>query len=161
MKNKILLKQLLLIFLIMFALSSCGFSLRGVYNIPAKYKIINLQGYKNMDDNFKKSLLTAFKNAAINIKTDDDIPTINIQKIIRKKIIQSLKTNGTVNKYHLSVEVVYRIDKNKYTALSSGILNFDENNIHSTNTEQETIYQELNQKTIGFIMLKLQSMSTR
>ncbi|RLA07588.1 MAG: hypothetical protein DRQ51_05615 [Gammaproteobacteria bacterium] len=154
--NKISLQQLFIVFFIITSLNSCGFSLRGVYNISDKYKVINLQG--KMDDDFKKYLIRSFQDANITIKTTDDATILDIKNIIRKKNIQSLKTNGTVDKYYLSVGVTYRINGDTYKANATGILNFDENNIHANNSEQEIIYNELNKKSIRIIMIKLQSM---
>jgi outer membrane lipopolysaccharide assembly protein LptE/RlpB len=140
-------------------IASCGFSLRGQYNINYKYKTLNIAG--KFDEGFKNTLIKSLQDADINVLTNNKNPnfsTLNIREVKYKRSIHSLKMDGTIDRYLLEIFINYAIDEKNYQISNFSFINFDKNNAQKNKELQTQGQVSLNKQSVRFILLKLQTL---
>ncbi len=155
-------------------LSSCGFHLRGQYEIPESLQYIHIAG--KISAPLRDALVKQLQAVGVNII--DDLPNTPKAVLLLEgekfsKKINTLASNGQINDYNLKYQVVFsitssdevpqnkRIVINKQLVQIQQILYVSQQTILASNDEERTLRQEMAQELARRILFRIQALTRR
>ncbi len=155
-------------------LYSCGFHLRGQYEIPESLQYIHIAGKVSVQ--LREALTEQLTAAGVNVI--DDFPNtpkavllLEDEKFSKK--INTLASNGQVNDYNLEYQVVFSISSsdevpkdrrvviNKQLVQIRQILYVNQQTILASSDEERTFRHEMEQELARRILFRIQALTKR
>lgn len=155
----------LLMFLLIAGLSSCGFQLRGAYELPAAMQSVYIDIVKPKSK-LGRALKRNLKASEIRLveSASDDVAILKIIKETKNKRIVSVDSEGRAREYTLTVAIEFsviakqadfEIDKQRVQISRDFV--FDTEDVLGNSREEAKLYEEMQQDLVRLIMFKLQS----
>jgi len=158
-------KKHFIICLALFSISSCGFHLRGAYQLPQAMDVSFIQA-----DNSNSELVRALKRTlkASDIKLAETrqqaSAVIFITTELQEKRVLSVDAQGRAREYEISYQISFNVssDNSDFSIaeqkikLQRGFL-FDTEDVLGKSREQETLVKDMQQDMVRLIMLRLQA----
>lgn len=151
--------RVLSLMILTLVLSSCGFQLRGSYELP--YKTVNVSGPGTSQ--VAASIRRDLTNNKITIAAADKAEAkINIIEERREKQILSLSGAGRVKEYTLRMVVSYQVADNKGVVLIptseiqlTRILGYDDTKVIAKQQEEALLYSDMERDVVGQILRRM------
>lgn len=147
------------------SLLSCGFKLRGAYELPAAMQVTYIdQQQANAD--FLRALKIALQASDIkitHIKTDD-AAVLKLYKEIKDKRTVSVDSQGRAREYTLSYALSFSVIARQYkfeiapqTVRIERDFIFDPEDVLGNSRGESQLYEEMQQDLVRLLLLRLQS----
>ena len=150
--------------LLMVIITSCGYTLRGSFDLPPSLSQISVfsNSYSELVNAVNDSLLNkGIKTTSSNDKSLIRI-IINTEQFKRRQL--SMSISGRVNEYELIYDVTYEINMPNEKSLSDSIIlyrdySFDENNVMGNSDREAYIKKEMVSTAATLIFNKLRAVA--
>ncbi len=166
--------QLFLLSFVLFV-SSCGFQLRGQYQIPESLQFVVIQG--EVGSELLSAVKKQFKLTGINVIDDaENIPRAIVNLSLEKytKTVNTLATSGQIKDYNLNYSAVFNVttskrlkQANKRINISSQkvqvhrVLTVNQSSLLSSGSEELTIKAEMRSELARSILFRIQALTKR
>ena len=146
-------------------LSSCGFKLRGAYQLPAAMTVTYVEA-ASADPGLARALIRGLKASKIKIATlaSDDIAVLTLSRETKTKRTVSVDARGWAREVTLSYAVNFHVkaDSSGFEISSQDIIIerdfvFDTEDVLGNSREESQLYEEIQQDLVRLILLRLQS----
>jgi len=148
-------------------LTSCGFHLRGAYQLPAFMKTTYVQA-DNQSGELVRSLKRRLKANGIRIVDDvhEAAAVFEIQTEILNKRVLSVDSKGRAREYELNYSINFSLldlaRENETTLLQQSLklereFLFDTEDVLGKSREEATLVKDMQQDMVRLIMLRLQA----
>ncbi len=163
MRLKELLPAKIIVLLCLVLLTSCGFKLRGAYQLPDAMQLTYIESASNSD--LTRSLKRSLKSSNIKLATEktEDAAVLKLSAESRSKRIVSVDSKGRAREYTLSYAVSFSVQtagdfeiKNRTVNIDRDFV-FDTEDVLGKSREESKLYEEMQQDLIRLILLRLQS----
>lgn len=141
-------------------LASCGFQLRGEYNVPFASVMVAAPATSQVADKIKRELINSPTRLVSAAK--DAEAQLNLTSERRDRIILSLSGAGRVREYQLKLTVQYQlVDSKGGVAIPSSeiqlqrILTYDDSQIIAKQQEEAQLYRDMEQDAAGQILRRM------
>ena len=141
-------------------LSSCGFQLRGQYELPFSSVFISTYGASVIASALKRELTNIPTKLMPSAKDAD--AQLNIFEDRRERQILSLSGAGRVREYELKLRVSYQLVDAKGSVFIptseiqlSRILSYDDSRIIAKQQEEALLYQDMERDAVGQILRRM------
>lgn len=141
-------------------LASCGFHLRGEYNVPFASVMVAAPGTSQVADRIKRELTNSPTRLAASAR--DAEAQLSVMSERRDRIILSLSGAGRVREYQLKLTVQYRlVDSKGAVAIPTSdiqlqrILTYDDSQIIAKQLEEAQLYRDMEQDAAGQILRRM------
>jgi len=159
-----LFKQLLLLVLAV-SLVSCGFKLRGAYELPAAMQVTYID-HQQINSELVRSLKIALKASDIIIadtKTDD-VAVLRLYKETKDKRTVSVDTQGRAREYTLAYALRFSVKTNEQKfEITEQVIRierdfiFDPEDVLGNSRGESQLYEEMQHDLVRLLLLRLQS----
>ena len=162
-------KKIFIICLALLGMTSCGFHLRGAYQLP---EAMNVSFIQASDDN--SELVNALKRTlkASNIKLaktrQQASAVIFIGNELQEKRVLSVDSQGRAREYEINYQISFNVsaDKSDFLIAEQKIklqrdFLFDTEDVLGKSREQQTLVKDMKQDMVRLIMLRLQAAADR
>ena len=146
--------------LLVAALSSCGFQLRGQYALPFSSVFVSTPGASVVASALKRELANIPTKLMPSAKDAD--AQLNILEDRRERQILSLSGAGRVREYELKLRVSYQLmDATGRVFIPtseiqlSRILSYDDSRIIAKQQEEALLYQDMERDAVGQILRRM------
>ena len=152
---------------LLFALSACGFHLRGDVQLAPQLSKIHIQG-GNPYDPLVRDLIRALTAAGSTVVTDPQSATAILQILDNsgKRRVLSVRSTGKVQEYELYQTFEFRVrDAAGTELLAAQQLEltreylFDADDVLSKSTEEEALRRDMRRDLVRLALLRLESLS--
>jgi LPS-assembly lipoprotein len=159
------LMSLTLTFLIVFALTSCGFHLRGAYRLPTQMAVVFLKAEDNNGE-VVRILKRTLKASNINIveTKEESQAVLSLSQRKQSKRVISVDTQGRVLEYELNYQINFSVkaidsdfEINEQTIKLQRDFLFDAEDVLGKGREEATLIKDMQQDIVRLIMLRLQA----
>jgi LPS-assembly lipoprotein len=153
-------KRLILLFLSLTLISSCGFKLRGNFEMPAALSEISVE----TDDRLLKEELTTRlqKSGSMVVATKAGIPTLSVLTSDYERIVRTTDSDGLATGYDFTYKIVYRVDDGSGGILQPQAkivqrrtLQYDPAEQLQAKQEEEFLVEEMREEIVLQVMRKL------
>lgn len=157
--------KLSIILLCSMLISSCGWHLRGVANLPEAYRVLSLQSAASNSFNQQLQLQLKFNGVLLTQHAEDAQAVLRVSELVIDKRTLALTTNGKVAEYELNATLhveLQRIDEDKETIIeltSRRHLRNDINNVTGTENAEKHLIREMEKDLVNKLMHRLQRIS--
>ncbi|MBP8120308.1 MAG: hypothetical protein KAY04_03620 [Burkholderiales bacterium] len=141
-------------------LASCGFHLRGEYNVPFASVMVAAPGTSQVADRIKRELTNSPTRLAATAGEAE--AQLSVMSERRDRIILSLSGAGRVREYQLKLTVQYRLVDNKGgVAIPTSeiqlqrILTYDDSQIIAKQLEEAQLFRDMEQDAAGQILRRM------
>lgn len=141
-------------------LASCGFQLRGEYNVPFASVMVAAPATSQVADKIKRELINS--PTRLTTVAKDAEAQLNLTSERRDRIILSLSGAGRVREYQLKLTVQYQLVDNKgAVAIPTSeiqlqrILTYDDSQIIAKQQEEAQLYRDMEQDAAGQILRRM------
>ena len=141
-------------------LGSCGFHLRGEYNVPFASVMVAAPGTSQVADRIKRELTNSPTRLAATAGEAE--AQLSVMSERRDRIILSLSGAGRVREYQLKLTVQYRLVDNKGgVAIPTSeiqlqrILTYDDSQIIAKQLEEAQLFRDMEQDAAGQILRRM------
>jgi len=141
-------------------LASCGFHLRGEYNVPFASVMVAAPATSQVADKIKRELINS--PTRLTTVAKDAEAQLNLTSERRDRIILSLSGAGRVREYQLKLTVQYQLVDNKgAVAIPTSeiqlqrILTYDDSQIIAKQQEEAQLYRDMEQDAAGQILRRM------
>jgi len=159
-------QQTLLISLITL-LVSCGFQLRGAYQLPAAMNVTYVDASAIADSSSVSRVLTRrLKASDVKIASSaaDDVAVLSLSKELKTKRIISVDSRGRAREYTLTYAISFNVKalngpfeiEDQEVRIDRDFV-FDTEDVLGNSREESRLYEEMQVDIIRLIMLRLQS----
>ena len=159
MKN---LYSIFMIMIMMSAITSCGYTMRGSLNLPPSLEKISVYSatYSELVNSINSTIINSGITATSSNNKDLYRIVILSEKLNRRQL--SMNITGRVNEYELIYEVRYEINSPEQKNLSDSIIlyrdySFDENNVMGNSDREDNIHEEMISTVSTLIFNKLRA----
>jgi len=151
--------------LLLVLLTSCGFKLRGAYQLPAAMQITFVDAAQ-VSPELSRALIRNLKSSNIKIVLNeaDDAAVLKLFKETKTKRIVSVDANGRAREYTLTYIINFSVkaQAGNFEIESQEIridrdFVFDTEDVLGNSREESQLYEEMQQDLIRLILLRLQS----
>lgn len=155
--------------------ASCGFHLRGAYQIPESLQFVVIQG--DIGSELLAAIKQQFIQTGINVIDDaENIPRafINLSEASYSKSVNTLATNGQISDYNLDYSVVFNVESSERLKLTSNaitisnqkvqihrLLTANQSSVLASSNEEATIKSEMNKELARSILFRIQALTKR
>ena len=153
--------------LLLVLLSSCGFKLRGAYQLPAAMQTTYVKAARS-NSGLSRALVRSLKASKVIIATSaaNDIAVLSLSKEIKSKRVVSVDARGRAREYTLTYAVSFSVKaaEQKFEIENQDIqidrdFVFDTEDVLGNSREESKLYEEMQQDLTRLILLRLQSKS--
>lgn len=147
------------------SLLSCGFKLRGAYELPAAMKVTYVD-QQNANADLVKALKVALKSSDIkisDIKTDE-AAVLRLYKVSKGQRTVSVDSRGRAREYTLSYTLSFTLIARRHafeiaeqTIRIERDFIFDPEDVLGNSRETSQLYEEMQQDLVRLLLLRLQS----
>lgn len=141
-------------------LASCGFHLRGEYNVPFASVMVAAPGTSQVADRIKRELTNSPTRLAATAGEAE--AQLSVMSERRDRIILSLSGAGRVREYQLKLTVQYQLVDNKGgVAIPTSeiqlqrILTYDDSQIIAKQLEEAQLFRDMEQDAAGQILRRM------
>jgi len=148
----------LLICLFTFALTACGFHLRGVGAGALPFSTVSVTGDGAFADELR-TYLHRDRNIRV-VQNGEAEVNIAIRAEKYGKDIQSINSVGRVAEYRLNLQIDFQVSRNKQVILENGqqklhrTLTWDANNVLPKESEEELLQKDMRRDAIQLVLLR-------
>ena len=154
-------KTKLLLLLIAFAITSCGFQLRGSYSIPYQAVYVQADVDSRVGRALKKKIDRKYKDMLVDAASAAEV-VINIVTENSTRSISVLSNSGSVDEFELGYSVQYKFysPQDESSALSNKIIlsrkmTFSDQNIVSSSSEERSLITDMADEGATRILVRL------
>ena len=141
-------------------LASCGFHLRGEYNVPFASVMVAAPGTSQVADRIKRELTNSPTRLAATAGEAE--AQLSVMSERRDRIILSLSGAGRVREYQLKLTVQYQlVDSKGGVAIPTSeiqlqrILTYDDSQIIAKQLEEAQLFRDMEQDAAGQILRRM------
>jgi len=151
--------------LILMLLTSCGFKLRGAYQLPSAMQLTYVDA-SQVSPGISRALIRNLKSSDIKIANTDveGAAVLKLFKETKTKRIVSVDANGRAREYTLTYVISFSVKakEDDFEIESQEIridrdFVFDTEDVLGNSREESQLYEEMQQDLIRLILLRLQS----
>lgn len=140
--------RLLLIFVLISSLSSCGFHLRGKLPVPESIKVMAVTSTEN---DLQRKMVDALSTSGATVvdSTADALAVLNLEKVMYERSVRTIDDRGKVNGYLLLYRVKFRLVTADGEVLRDSRVvtrrdfNFDPDLVLQAEIEEEALRQDM------------------
>lgn len=158
--------RLILISLLSLALASCGFQLRGTYDLATGLSPLHI---KTGEDALRQELSSLLRANDIKVASAAEryVSILKIDRATRGRRILSVDTRGRAREYELRFDLAYTLSYdigkgaqqfNRRLRLTRE-LSFDPENVLAINEEIETLYDDMQRDAAQIIVRQMQAVN--
>jgi LPS-assembly lipoprotein len=142
---------------ILFTLTSCGFHLRGKYDIAPEYSTLNLEAPESIEHSiFITELKAKFAKNKIHIADHDSkAPTLYLLDERLQKEVLSTSSTSYINQYKLTYTIKYKLITEQQVVIMRSYY-ADPNNMLDNDNEQNLLTQEMRRDAISEILRRIE-----
>lgn len=164
-----LVKKSALCLLLAVMISSCGFQLRGAYQLPVAMKTTYLHAVQSNSElirNLKRSLRAS--DIILSDEAGAGIATLSLGSEEKTKRVVSVDSRGRAREYTLSYAINFSVTagdadfeiKQQTVSIDRDFL-FDTEDVLGNSREESQLYTEMQQDIVRLILLRLQSQAEK
>ena len=148
----------------MVLLASCGFQLRGTYELPSHLSPVFIDK-ESMSLPLYRELTSRIKTSgAVTENTDEAASVITVLGEDRSRSIRSVDSSGRASEYGLRYTLVFNVKSDGELLIENGTivrnrtLLFNPDAVLGVANEEQNLYEDMIQDAAGSLMLRLQAL---